>query len=58
MLKIFRRLRRDQRGASLPEYAVLLALILGVSAATLTTMGTDITNIFTNVNNMLAPPAA
>lgn len=46
---IVSRLRRDEEGASLVEYAVLLGLLLAVTAATLTGIGTDVNTIFTNV---------
>lgn len=58
MVKFISLLHRDQRGASLPEYAILLGLVLAVTAATLTGIGTDINTIFTNVKNMLDSAAA
>ncbi len=47
----------DEAGASLPEFAVLLGLILAVSVATLTGMGASVTAIFSKVNTMLASAA-
>lgn len=46
---IVSRLRHDDDGASLVEYAVLLGLLLAVTAATLTGIGGDVNTIFTKV---------
>ncbi len=55
MRNFLRTFRRDEDGASMVEYAVLLTLILAVSAATIQAVGTDIGAIFTAVVGYLAP---
>ena len=42
----------------MPEYAILLGLVLAVSVAILTGMGSSIKTIFTNVSTALASAAA
>jgi pilus assembly protein Flp/PilA len=58
MKKLLHKLVQDETGAALPEYAVLLGLVLAVSVATLTAMGGSITSIFSKVNAMLTAAAA
>ena len=58
MFKLFRRLRKDQKGAALPEYAVLLGLLLAISIGVLSSMGTSINTIFGTVNTYLTNAAA
>ncbi len=53
-----RKLIKDQRGAAMPEYALLLGLIAAVAVVTLTSMGTNINSIFTTVNGKLATAAS
>ena len=40
---------RDETGASLVEYALLLVLISVVAIAAMTLVGTDVNNTFSNV---------
>lgn len=44
---------RDDSGATLVEYGLLLALIAVVSIAILTTMGKQIKTMFTNVSSAI-----
>jgi pilus assembly protein Flp/PilA len=46
---LFNRLRRDETGASLVEYGLLVGLIALVAIAGITLLGTNINNMFTNV---------
>lgn len=43
---------RDQTGAGLAEYGLLLLFIAIVSVAVLSTLGTTISNLFTQANAM------
>jgi pilus assembly protein Flp/PilA len=45
---------KDEDGAAMVEYVVLLGLLLAVSLAVLTTMGGQINTIFTSVSTALA----
>jgi pilus assembly protein Flp/PilA len=47
------RLRRDERGASLVEYGLLVGLIAVVCVAAIITLGTTISGYFTAINNAL-----
>ena len=58
MKNLLHKLVQDESGAALPEYAVLLGLVLAVSVTMLTSMGTSITAIFSKVNTMLTNAAA
>ncbi len=51
MLSVLRDLLRDDDGATLVEYSLVVALIAGVAIAVLTTMGTSIKGIFSTVND-------
>jgi pilus assembly protein Flp/PilA len=53
-LALIKRFAREERGASLVEYAVLVALVTGVLVATITIMGGQINTIFANVSASLA----
>ncbi len=44
---------KDEEGASLVEYALLLALIAVVSIGILTTLGTSVSTIFSKINAKL-----
>ncbi len=44
---------RDERGASLVEYALLLVLIAVVAIAALTFLGGTVANTFNNVGNAI-----
>ncbi|MFO1148336.1 MAG: Flp family type IVb pilin [Alsobacter sp.] len=60
-MKYFRRFRKDQDGASLIEYALLVALIALVSIVAVTNIGTQVNTAFTSISSSLAnavtPPA-
>jgi pilus assembly protein Flp/PilA len=46
-------LRRDDRGATAVEYGLMVALIAAVIIAIVTTLGGNLTNLFTTVANAL-----
>jgi Flp pilus assembly pilin Flp len=52
-MRILRRLGKDEIGTTAVEYAVMLAIILGVAVATLTALSANITRIFGLVNTLL-----
>jgi len=59
MLKLIERFRRDESGAAMVEYGLLVALIALVVAAGATTLGTDLKAMFTSIGGSLpAVPAA
>jgi pilus assembly protein Flp/PilA len=45
------RLRRDDRGATAVEYGLIVALIAAAIAAVLLTLGGQISQVFTNIQN-------
>jgi pilus assembly protein Flp/PilA len=49
MKELINRFRRDEQGAALAEYGLLLALIAVVCIAAITALGTNIENVFTVV---------
>ena len=58
MLRIkyfLRRLRREQRGASLVEYALLVALIAIVAITAVELTGTKVTSAFNTIAGKLPP---
>ena len=54
VLAIFQKLQTDEDGASLVEYAVLLGILLLVTVAAISLLGTTVSNIFTNTNNLIS----
>ncbi len=58
LLKLFRDFLKNDDGASMPEYALLLGLIAAISIGVLSSMGTNINSIFTNVNSSLSSAAS
>ena len=46
---------RDEEGAALVEYAVLLGVLLGVTILVVTTLGTNVSNKFQAANDALNP---
>ncbi len=58
MLEHFRNFCADEAGAALPEYAILLGLILALSVGILTGMGTSLKSIFSQVSTALASAAS
>jgi len=53
MLTIAKKFVTDDSAATLVEYALILALISVVAIGVMTTVGTRLTTIFTNVGNDL-----
>jgi len=43
---------KQDEGATAPEYALMVGLITAVIAATVTTIGTTLNNLFTTAANM------
>ncbi len=48
------RLARDERGASLVEYVLLVALIAIVAIAAMNLLGSDTSNKLTSVGNLIS----
>jgi pilus assembly protein Flp/PilA len=46
-------LRRDDRGATAVEYGLMVALIAAVIVVAVTTLGTKLDTLFTNVSNSI-----
>jgi pilus assembly protein Flp/PilA len=57
MRNLLQKFRRDEDGAAMVEYAVLLGLITAAVIATITLLGTDVSTIFTNVEKAVAVAA-
>lgn len=51
--QLLKKVRRDERGQGVVEYALILALVSVVAAGTLSTMGTSVKGSFTNAANIL-----
>ena len=58
LLNKVRQFRKDEDGAALVEYVIILGLILAVSLVVLGSIGNNANLIFTAVNNALAAAAA
>ncbi len=54
MLRLVRRLGRDQAGVTMVEYALIAALVSIVAISLISAMGTRVKNIFTTINNALS----
>ncbi|HJY51858.1 MAG TPA: Flp family type IVb pilin [Stellaceae bacterium] len=54
MYKLIDRFRRDQEGAALAEYGLLVALIAVVCVVAVTALGTQISTAFSNIASALA----
>ena len=54
MRQSIERFRRDERGAALVEYALLLALISVVGVATIATLGQEVSSAFSIAASALA----
>jgi Flp pilus assembly pilin Flp len=48
------RLGRDEAGASMVEYTVLLALTLGISLAVISATGSQLNTVWNNLNSALS----
>lgn len=53
MLKIFRRLMKDESGVTAIEYGLIASVIIVAIAGILVTVGSSLTNTFQNVANNL-----
>ena len=53
MFDLVKGYRRDERGASATEYAMLIVFVALAIAVGAQTLGTDLTNLFTNVGAAL-----
>ena len=53
MRKLINRFRRDEEGAALVEYGMLVGLIAVVCVAAVTALGTEISGAFTAISNAL-----
>jgi len=58
VLSNLKKFGRNEDGAALAEYAVLLAIIIALGIGALTTFSTGITGVFTAMNSVLASAAA
>lgn len=58
MMSLLRRFRRDERGAAMVEYALLVALIGLVAIVGVTATGTSINAQFTKISCKIANPTA
>jgi pilus assembly protein Flp/PilA len=52
---VFCRIRTNQQGATAIEYGLIAALISIVAVVAMSTVGTDLTTVFTNVATALNP---
>jgi pilus assembly protein Flp/PilA len=53
MLSLISRFRSDDRGATATEYAMLIVFVALAIAVGAQALGTDLTNLFTNVGTTL-----
>ena len=53
MLSLIKNFRRDERGATATEYAMLIVFVALAIAVGAQTLGTDLSNMFTNVATTL-----
>jgi pilus assembly protein Flp/PilA len=53
MRKLINRFRRDERGAAMVEYGLLVGLIALVVAAGATVLGNDISTMFSSIGSYL-----
>ena len=58
LLNSLKRFGKNEDGAALVEYAVLLGIILAVTVGTFTLIGGNANTIFTNLQSMMAGAAA
>ena len=54
MISSLRNMVRDQRGQSLTEYALILAVIAIVAVVAMRALGVQISTVFTNVRTWLS----
>ena len=53
MLSIFRRLMKNEHGATAIEYTLIASLIAVAAITAMTTVGGKISNVLTNVSNAM-----
>jgi pilus assembly protein Flp/PilA len=58
MRKLVTRFAKNEEGAALIEYGMLVGLIAVVCVLAVQTLGTTILGYFTSINTTLTPPAA
>jgi pilus assembly protein Flp/PilA len=58
MRKLATRFAKNEEGAALIEYGMLVGLIAVVCVLAVQTLGTTILGYFTSINTTLTPPAA
>jgi len=54
MLKFLKNFWNDEKGQSMSEYGLILALVAVVAIATLTVLGTNIMEMFQNIADSIA----
>ena len=54
MLSLIKRYRKDERGASATEYAMLIVFVALAIAVGAQTLGNDLTTLFTSVGSTIA----
>jgi pilus assembly protein Flp/PilA len=57
MLSIFRRLMKNERGATAIEYTLIASLIAVAAITAFTQVGTKVSSVMSNVANTLGPAA-
>ena len=53
LVTLIKQFVRDESGAALVEYAVIFAILIAGSVAVMTTIGTSVLNVVTEVQNQL-----
>ena len=53
LVTLMKQFARDESGAALVEYAVIFAILIAGSVAVMTTIGTSVFNVVTEVQNQL-----
>jgi pilus assembly protein Flp/PilA len=56
-LRALRAFVHDEKAQDLLEYALLIALIALVAVGAITTAGTNVSTVFTNIANKIVPAA-
>lgn len=56
--KLAKRFWNDEQGLELSEYAIMIAIVIAISAAALTLIGTNLNRIFGYLSTKLAGVAA
>jgi pilus assembly protein Flp/PilA len=54
LLQLIARFRRDERGAALVEYGLLVGLIAVICVVAITAVGTQVSTLFSNIASQLA----